>query len=149
MRPSEIIERYLLLIAQIRQKYLAELPVEKAEAFEKSLFDLRLGVRWYQIAAEEQIHTLWKQVREAEPESVLLDYVVMGTAELNLRAHDNDSEWRNVLEQLVQSLVWVTKDPYVDDAITERGPDGEWLKKTFEGSPWLVFLYLHRFVNQV
>lgn len=145
MQAGDIVARYRNVISGIYKQYLAETTPEDHDEIAQGMQEIRRGTRWYQLATDEQVREIWATVRGS---TVLLDYVITGTAQFKLLSQDHDQQWKTMIGQVVNSLKWVSTDPFVDVSLKERAPEGEWLQGVFEKTDWLIFLYLHTTVPQ-
>ena len=57
--------------------------------------------------------------------------------------HEHDAAWKQLAQQVVISLSWVSADKFIDQAIKERAPKSDWSNAIWEQTPWLLFLYLN------
>jgi hypothetical protein len=140
MSATEKLKHSLNQLHGIRADYLKDLADEKADALSEALFTIRHGWRWYNLTNDAQVELQWAKIRDDE---LLLDYVLTGTCRFMAMVHEHDAAWKQLAQQVVISLSWVSADKFIDQAIKERAPKSEWSNAIWEQTPWLLFLYLN------
>lgn len=113
-------------------------------------------IRWGMITTEDKIAEIWQGIMPGslgtdegampeEPAAVnenIVDYVLNGTAYVNMMTDIQSGHLETFLSDLTYALCWPYRAWHIDSELKERAAKPEFLKQAFTDTPWLLFVYV-------
>lgn len=136
---------------RVRQ-HLAPGYVDQLEVF---VGEVRM-VRWGLLTTSTKIAEVWNLIipsgvepdeGEIRPASTIVneaivDYVLNGSAYVRLMVDIPSAHWESFVSDLSHRLCWPHRATLIDGELKERAAEPSFVRKAFEDSDWMLFLYL-------
>jgi len=142
---NTLLAERIQLVNQIYVDYMLELSDKRKQVLADALFNIRQMHRWFHVSTDNQLESIWREIRQSE---VLTDYLLHGTMVYELRSASNAAVNESVLADLAAAWSIHSNACQIDTQLQQRCPTRNQAMNFLKNNAWLRFLLLHVFSRQ-